>query len=59
MKELVHRMLDEGLYIYTRWNVLFLCPPLCITRNELDWGVDVIDRNLHLVDAYVSSRGSS
>jgi 4-aminobutyrate aminotransferase-like enzyme len=28
-----------------------VCPPLTITREEVDFGIDVIDRNLAICDA--------
>ncbi len=49
---LVGRLKEEGLYTYMRWNVLMICPPLCITREELDWGLDRIDEALALADGY-------
>ena len=30
--------LDRGLYLMTHWNVIMVCPPLTITREELDEG---------------------
>ena len=32
------RALDQGLYLMTHWNVCMVCPPLTITRDELDEG---------------------
>jgi len=53
-KELLGRLKQEGLYAYTRWNVLMICPPLCITREELTWGLERIDDALALADAYIT-----
>ena len=35
------------------WNVLALCPPLTITREELDEGLAVLDDALAIADEYV------
>ena len=50
MKKLVATLKENGLYAYTRWNIIFICPPLCITRDDLTWGLARIDEALALVD---------
>jgi len=52
--ELLGRLKEVGLYTYMRWNVLMICPPLCITRDELAWGLDRIDEALALADDYMN-----
>jgi taurine--2-oxoglutarate transaminase len=37
------RALDGGLYLMTHWNVCMICPPLTITREELDEGIAILD----------------
>jgi len=32
-----------------------VCPPLCITREELAWGLERIDDALALADEYVAA----
>ncbi len=51
--KLLGKLKGEGLYTYMRWNVLMICPPLCITKDELDWGLERIDRALSIVDDYI------
>jgi len=43
----------NGLFTLVRWNNIFVNPPLCITRAELDEGLDIIDRALEITDDYV------
>jgi len=31
-------------------SVIMVCPPLTITTEEIDFGLDVIDRNLTICD---------
>jgi taurine--2-oxoglutarate transaminase len=38
--------LADGLYLMTHWNVVMVCPPLTITREELDEGIAVLGRAL-------------
>ena len=48
--KLAKAALERGLYVMTHWNVLMICPPLTITREELDEGLAIIDQVLALAD---------
>ena len=39
------------LYAFTRFNMLWVCPPLIITQQELSSGLDIIEQGLALIDA--------
>jgi taurine---2-oxoglutarate transaminase len=45
--------LERGLYLMTHWNVIMICPPLTITREEIEEGVAVLDEALSIADEYV------
>jgi len=36
------------------WNVVMVCPPLTITREELDEGIALLDDALSVADQFVS-----
>jgi taurine--2-oxoglutarate transaminase len=44
--------LERGLYLMTHWNVVMVCPPLTITREELEEGISVLDEALAIADEY-------
>ncbi|HSC72595.1 MAG TPA: aminotransferase class III-fold pyridoxal phosphate-dependent enzyme [Gaiellaceae bacterium] len=44
--------LERGLYLMTHWNVVMVCPPLTITREELEEGISVLDEVLAIADEY-------
>jgi taurine--2-oxoglutarate transaminase len=44
--------LDRGLYLMTHWNVVMVCPPLTITRDELEEGIAVLDEALAVADEH-------
>src|SRR4051812_19570755 len=46
--------LQHGLYLMTHWNVVMICPPLTITREELDEGLAILDEALAVADEYVA-----
>ena len=44
--------LERGLYLMTHWNVVMVCPPLTITREELDEGLAILDEALAVADEF-------
>ena len=46
--------MERGLYLMTHWNVILICPPLTITREELDEGLAILDEALAIADEYVA-----
>jgi taurine--2-oxoglutarate transaminase len=44
--------LERGLYLMTHWNVVMVCPPLNITREEIDEGLAILDDVLSIADEY-------
>jgi taurine--2-oxoglutarate transaminase len=51
---LMKRALERGLYVMTHWNVVMCCPPLTITREELDEALDALDEALSVADEFCS-----
>lgn len=45
---------EQGLYTFVRWNTFFTNPPLTITEEQLEEGLDVIDRGLEITDRAVA-----
>ena len=54
MQRLTKAALERGLYLFVHWNVVVVCPPLTITREELDEGLAVLDEVLAIADEYVA-----
>jgi taurine---2-oxoglutarate transaminase len=44
--------LERGLYLMTHWNVIMVCPPLTITRDEVEEGITILDEALAVADEY-------
>jgi taurine---2-oxoglutarate transaminase len=44
--------LERGLYPFVHWNVFTIVPPLTITREELDEGLEILDDVLAIADEY-------
>ena len=41
---------EKGVYIYPRWNYLFIAPPIAINEEELAFGLNAVDEALELAD---------
>src|SRR5581483_12096206 len=41
---------SQHLYAFIRFNMLWICPPLIITQDELKQGLDVIEQALRIID---------
>ncbi len=41
---------ENGLYTFVRWNTFFINPPLTITKEELQEGLDIVDQALEITD---------
>jgi taurine---2-oxoglutarate transaminase len=44
------RLIADGLSTFVNQNWIFVCPPLCITQEELRAGLEIIDRALAVTD---------
>ena len=52
MAEITKACLERGLYPFVHWNVFAITPPLNITREELDEGLEILDDVLSLADEH-------
>eukprot|EP01132_Coremiostelium_polycephalum_P001466 gene1466-1849_t len=55
MTELKKNLINNGLYTLVRWSSFFTNPPLIISKEELDYGFNIIDRCLDKIDPLVES----
>jgi taurine---2-oxoglutarate transaminase len=49
--DLSKELMSLGAYVYCRWNMIFVTPPLVINEEELRYGVSLIDKALAIADA--------
>jgi taurine--2-oxoglutarate transaminase len=53
MAEITRDLLGRGVYVYGRWNILFVAPPLVITEEEIGRAVEALDAALAIADRAV------
>jgi taurine--2-oxoglutarate transaminase len=46
--------MERGLYLMTHWNVIMVCPPLTIAREELHDGLGILDEALAVADEHAA-----
>lgn len=51
MNALAAYLKSQHLYAFTRFNMLWVCPPLIINQTELEIGLSIIEEGLRRVDA--------
>jgi taurine---2-oxoglutarate transaminase len=54
IQRLTKAAMERGLYLFVHWNVVVICPPLTITREELDEGLGALDEVLAIADEYAA-----
>jgi len=53
MDELNKNLGARGIIVLLHWNVLMFCPPLVITKEEIDKIIDILDEEIKVLDAHV------
>jgi taurine--2-oxoglutarate transaminase len=54
MNKVAAKIKALGMYTFVRWSYIFIAPPLCITRKEIDEGLAIISEALKIADDYVA-----
>ncbi len=54
MTRVVKACMERGVYPFWHWNILAIAPPLNITREELDEGLEAYDEALAVADEYTA-----
>jgi taurine--2-oxoglutarate transaminase len=47
---------EQGLSTFVRWNWVFSCPPLIINQEQIDEGLEILDKALDHADEYYEGR---
>ena len=42
---------ELGMFTFVRWNWIFTCPPLCVTKEQIDEGLDIISQAIEIADS--------
>lgn len=54
MNKVAARLKELGLYTFVRWSYIFIAPPLCVTREQIDEGLAIISEAIKIADENIS-----
>ena len=54
MNKVAAKIKQLGMYTFVRWSYIFIAPPLCVTKEEVDEGLAIIGKALTIADAFVN-----
>ncbi len=52
MNKVAAKIKELGMYTFVRWNYIFIAPPLCITKAQIDEGLAIISQAISIADEY-------
>jgi taurine--2-oxoglutarate transaminase len=53
MNKVAAKIRELGMYTFVRWNYIFIAPPLCINKEQVDEGLAIISKAIAIADESV------
>lgn len=53
MNKVAAKIKELGMYTFVRWNYIFIAPPLCVSKEQIDEGLAIISEALNIADEAV------
>ncbi|HMW67019.1 MAG TPA: aminotransferase class III-fold pyridoxal phosphate-dependent enzyme, partial [Chitinophagaceae bacterium] len=50
MNKVAAKIKELGMYTFVRWGFIFIAPPLCITKEQIDEGLAIISEAIAIAD---------
>src|SRR6478672_3541051 len=54
MNKVAAKLKELGLYTFVRWSYIFIAPPLCINKEQIDEGLAIISEAIKITDGEVN-----
>ena len=55
MNKVAARIKELGMYTFVRWSFIFIAPPLCVTKQQIDEGLEIISQAISIADEHAVS----
>ncbi len=52
MSQVAAKIKELGMFTFVRWNYIFIAPPLIITEDQIDEGLNIISQAISIADAH-------
>jgi len=53
MNKVAAKIKELGMYTFVRWSYIFIAPPLCVTKAQIDEGLAIISEAILIADKYM------
>jgi taurine--2-oxoglutarate transaminase len=53
MNKVAAKLKELGMYTFVRWSFIFIAPPLCVNKEQIDEGLSIISQAISIADAAV------
>lgn len=50
MPKVMAKIRELGMYTFVKWNYIFVAPPLTITKDQIDEGMDILSKAIAIAD---------
>lgn len=54
MNKVAAKIKDLGMYTFVRWSYIFIAPPLCVTKEQIDEGLAIISEAISIADENIN-----
>ncbi len=54
MNKVAAKIKELGMYTFVRWGYIFIAPPLCVTKEQIEEGLAIISEAIKIADAAVT-----
>ena len=55
MNKVAAKIKELGMYTFVRWSFIFIAPPLCVTKQQIDEGLEIISQAISIADEYAGA----
>jgi len=52
MNKVAAKIKELGMFTFVRWSYIFIAPPLCVTREQINEGLAIISEAITIADCY-------
>lgn len=54
MNKVAAKIKELGMYTFVRWSYIFIAPPLCVTKEQIDEGLAIISEAIRIADDHTN-----
>src|SRR6188768_199639 len=54
MNKVAAKLKELGMYTFVRWSYIFIAPPLCVTKEQIDEGLAIISEAIKIADLEIN-----